>query len=65
MTTVARGFWTSAPAPEPRAIGTKPRLATNADITTELPALAGGTTHSSTSLTINPIVTFLSVGYKF
>lgn len=40
-------------------------LKTNADITTELPALAGGTTHSSTSLTINPIVTFLSVGYKF
>ncbi|WP_343583917.1 OmpW family outer membrane protein [Herbaspirillum sp.] len=40
-------------------------LKTNADITTELPAAAGGTTHSSTSLTINPIVTFLSVGYKF
>ncbi|MBB5392361.1 MULTISPECIES: OmpW family protein [unclassified Herbaspirillum] len=40
-------------------------LKTNADITTELPAAAGGTTHSSTSLTINPIVSFLSVGYKF
>ena len=34
MTTVAKGFCTSAPAPEPRAIGTKPRLATSAVITT-------------------------------
>ena len=40
-------------------------IKTNADITTNLPAAAGGTTHSSTSLTINPIVSFLSVGYKF
>ncbi|MBW9333749.1 OmpW family protein [Herbaspirillum sp. RU 5E] len=40
-------------------------LKTDATITTELPAVAGGTTHSSTSLTINPIVTFLSVGYRF
>lgn len=40
-------------------------LKTNADITTNLPAAAGGTTYSSTSLTINPIVSFLSVGYKF
>lgn len=41
------------------------KLKTDAVITTELPALAGGTTHSSTSLTIDPLVTFLSVGYKF
>lgn len=37
-------------------------LKTNADITTTTPA---GPVKSSTSLTLNPIVTFLSVGYKF
>ena len=34
MTTVASGFCTSAPAPLANAIGTKPRLATSAVITT-------------------------------
>ena len=34
MTTVASGRWTSAPAPTLKAIGTKPRLATSAVIST-------------------------------
>ncbi len=34
MTTLARGRWTSAPAPWERAIGTKPRAATRAVIMT-------------------------------
>ncbi|MCP1576066.1 membrane protein [Herbaspirillum rubrisubalbicans] len=38
-------------------------LKTDADITTTLPT--GTQVHSTTSLKINPIVTFLSVGYKF
>ncbi|RFB70664.1 MULTISPECIES: OmpW family outer membrane protein [unclassified Herbaspirillum] len=38
-------------------------LKTKADITTTLPT--GTQFKSSTSLTLNPIVTFLSVGYKF
>lgn len=38
-------------------------LKTKADITTTLPS--GTQVKSSTSLTLNPIVTFLSVGYKF
>ncbi|KAF1039787.1 MAG: Outer membrane protein W [Herbaspirillum frisingense] len=38
-------------------------LKTDADITTTLPT--GAKVHSTTSLTLNPIVTFLSVGYKF
>lgn len=38
-------------------------LKTDADITTTLPN--GAKVHSTTSLTINPIVSFLSVGYKF
>ncbi|EJL90780.1 outer membrane protein W [Herbaspirillum sp. CF444] len=38
-------------------------LKTNADITTTLPT--GTQVKSATSLTLNPIVTFLSVGYKF
>lgn len=38
-------------------------LKTDADITTTLPS--GAQVHSTTSLKINPIVSFLSVGYKF
>ena len=38
-------------------------LKTKADITTELPN--GGRVSSSTKLTLNPLVSFLSVGYKF
>lgn len=38
-------------------------LKTKADLTTSLPG--GGTVSSSTKLTLNPIVSFLSVGYKF
>lgn len=38
-------------------------LKTDADITTTLPN--GAKVHSTTSLTLDPIVTFLSVGYKF
>ncbi|MFL9924344.1 outer membrane beta-barrel protein [Herbaspirillum lusitanum] len=38
-------------------------LKTNADITTTLPT--GTQVKSATSLTLNPIVTFLSVGYTF
>ena len=38
-------------------------LKTDADITTTLPS--GAQVRSATSLTINPIVTFLSVGYTF
>lgn len=38
-------------------------LKTNADITTTL--LSGTQVKSSTKLTLNPIVTFLSLGYKF
>ena len=34
MTTVARGFWTSAPVPVASAIGTKPSEATSAVMTT-------------------------------
>jgi hypothetical protein len=34
MTTVASGFWTSAPVPVAMAIGTKPREATSAVINT-------------------------------
>src|SRR5437660_278335 len=34
MTTVARGFWTSAPVPVASAIGTKPSEATRAVMTT-------------------------------
>lgn len=36
MTTVAKGFWTSEPSPDPNAIGKKPNEATSAVITTGL-----------------------------
>ena len=37
-------------------------LKTKADLTTTTPL---GPVHSTTKLTLNPIVSFLSVGYKF
>ena len=40
-------------------------FSTDAKLTTQSPIAAVGQTHSQTRLRVNPIVTFLSVGYKF
>ena len=40
-------------------------FSTNATLTTQSPIAAVGQTRSETRLRVNPIVTFLSVGYKF
>ena len=50
ITTVARGRWTSAPAPCERAMGMNPKLATNAVISTgRSRVMAPANTASSTS----------------